>query len=73
MAGEIGQQGFIVTSGLARGIDAAAHHGALASGTIAVLANGIDEIYPPENAGLYKEIAERGLLITEMRYGTKPS
>ena len=73
LAGEIGQQGFIVTSGLARGIDAAAHHGALASGTIAVLANGIDEIYPPENAGLYKEIAERGLLITEMRYGTKPS
>lgn len=73
LAGEIGQQGFIVTSGLARGIDAAAHHGALASGTIAVLANSIDEIYPPENAGLYKEIAERGLLITEMRYGTKPS
>ena len=73
LAGEIGQQGLIITSGLARGIDAAAHHGALASGTIAVLANGIDEIYPPENAGLYKEIAERGLLITEMRYGTKPS
>ena len=73
LAGEIGLQGFIVTSGLARGIDAAAHHGALASGTIAVLASGIDEIYPPENAGLYKEIAERGLLITEMRYGTKPS
>ena len=73
LAGEIGQQGFIITSGLARGMDAAAHHGVLASGTIAVLANGIDEIYPPENAGLYKEIAERGLLITEMRYGTKPS
>ena len=58
---------------MARGIDAAAHHGSLTSGTVAVLANGIDEIYPSENAGLYRSIAEQGLLITEMRYGTKPS
>ena len=70
---EIGQQGFVIKSGLDRGIGAAAHHGALPSGTIAVLANGIDEIYPSENTGLHNESAAQGLLITEMRYGTKPS
>ena len=73
LATEIGRQDFVIISGLARGIDTAAHKGALTSGTIAVLANGIDEIYPPENAELYNAIAEQGLLITEMRYGTKPS
>ncbi|MGB1399665.1 MAG: DNA-processing protein DprA, partial [Candidatus Puniceispirillaceae bacterium] len=55
------------------GIDAAAHKGALKSGTIAVLANGIDEVYPPENAALYDRVCEQGLLITEMPYGTKPA
>ena len=56
LATEIGQQNFVVISGLARGIDAAAHKGALKSGIIAVLANGIDEVYPPENAALYNRI-----------------
>ena len=73
LATEIGQQNFVVISGLARGIDAAAHKGALKSGTIAVLANGIDEVYPPENAALYDRVCEQGLLITEMPYGTKPA
>ncbi len=63
-ASEIGRQDFVIISGLARGIEARA----LTSGTIAVLANGIDEIYPPENAELYTAIAEQGLLITEMRW-----
>ncbi len=58
---------------MARGIDRSAHEGAITSGTIAVLANGIDEIYPPENESLYHQIAEQGLLITEMPFGTKPS
>jgi len=66
--------GLVVVSGLARGIDAAAHRGALAAagGTIAVLAGGLDVPYPPENAGLAAEIAARGLLLAEMPPGTVP-
>ncbi|HYC64770.1 MAG TPA: DNA-processing protein DprA, partial [Reyranellaceae bacterium] len=66
----LGEAGFVVASGLARGIDAAAHRAALATGTVAVLAGGIDQIYPPENRGLYGEIAERGLLLSEAPLGT---
>ncbi len=62
----------VVVSGLARGIDTAAHDAALEYGTIAVLAGGIDHIYPPENAKLHAAIAERGLLVTEMPPGTIP-
>jgi DNA processing protein len=66
LAAELGERGFVVASGLARGIDAAAHRAALASGTIAAQAGGVDDIYPPENAALAAEIAERGLRLSEM-------
>jgi len=69
---QLGQQGMLVISGLARGIDAAAHEGALATGTAAVLAGGIDQIYPEENRALHEQIAERGILIAEMPVGTEP-
>ena len=73
LATEIGQQNFVVISGLARGIDGAAHKGALKSVTNAVLANGIDEVNPPENVALYDRVCEQRLLITEMACGTKPA
>ncbi len=60
-----------IVSGLARGIDAAAHNAALPN-TIAVLAGGIDNIYPPQNAHLYQKIYNQGLLIAELPLGTKP-
>ena len=63
----------VVVSGLARGIDAAAHQGAMRTGrTIAVVAGGIDQPYPPENADLQRRIAETDLLITEAPLGTVP-
>jgi len=71
-ASALGQAGFVVTSGLARGIDAAAHRAALPSGTVAVLAGGIDQTYPPQNAALQAEIASRGLLLSESPWGTPP-
>ena len=67
-----GQAGLLVVSGLARGIDTVAHEASLETGTVAVLAGGIDVIYPPENAALHGEIAERGVLVTEMSPGTVP-
>ena len=73
LATEIGEAGYTIISGLARGIDTAAHQGSLNTGTIAVLACGIDEIYPPENTELFSQIAEQGLLITETPFGTKPT
>lgn len=75
LAGELAAAGLVVTSGLARGIDAAAHAGALrASGkTVAVLGAGIDQVYPKENARLQSAILERdGLLLSEFRPGTVP-
>ena len=76
MARELGAalaaHGYLVISGLARGIDAAAHAGALEDGTAAVMAGGIDVVYPPENESLYGEIAERGLLLAEHALGTEP-
>jgi DNA processing protein len=62
----------LVVSGLARGIDAAAHEGSLPTGTAAVLAGGIDKVYPEENRALHEQIAERGVLIAEMPVGTEP-
>ena len=62
----------MIASGLARGIDAAAHEAALATGTVAVLAGGIDNIYPPENAGLQRAIGERGCLVSENPPGFVP-
>ncbi|HHN67682.1 MAG TPA: DNA-protecting protein DprA [Thermopetrobacter sp.] len=72
LAAEIGAEGYGIVSGLARGIDTAAHEAALDTGTIAVLAGGIDHVYPRENARLMQAIGERGLLITEMTPGTTP-
>ncbi|MBI1326844.1 MAG: DNA-protecting protein DprA [Alphaproteobacteria bacterium] len=65
LARDMGEAGYTVVSGLARGIDTAAHEGSLKTGTVAVLAGGLDVIYPPENDKLYKAIADKGLLITE--------
>ena len=60
IAAELGKAGYVVVSGLARGVDAAAHRGGLATGTIAVLAGGLDQPYPPQNLKLHDDIADRG-------------
>jgi len=72
LARELGEAGYVVASGLARGVDAAAHLAAVESGTIAVLAGGVDVIYPAENAGLAADIARRGLLLSEQPMGMAP-
>ncbi len=72
LAADLGRAGMVVVSGLARGIDAAAHEGALATGTVAVMAGGLDVIYPPENAGLYADLVATGAAISEMPAGTQP-
>ena len=69
LASELGQGGHVIVSGLARGIDAAAHEGALPTGTVAVLGGGVDDIYPPEHAGLYRRIAETGCVVSESEPG----
>ena len=69
---ELCELGFVITSGLARGIDTIAHKSALNTGTIAVLAGGLDIIYPQENAALMAQIAEQGLIATEMPMGMTP-
>ncbi len=69
---EIGAKGLVIISGLARGIDTEAHKASLNSGTIAVIAGGINNIYPPENKDLYAEIRERGVIITEQAFGVSP-
>lgn len=61
-----------VVSGMARGIDTAAHEGAINGATIAVLAGGVDNIYPKENTALYEQICQRGLVVSEMPPGTTP-
>ena len=68
----LGAAGAVVVSGLARGIDSAAHDGALDSGTIGVIAGGIDVVYPPENEDRQRAIAERGLLVAEQPPGVEP-
>lgn len=72
LAGQLGAAGFTLVSGLARGIDTAAHEGALASGTIACVAGGPDIAYPPENAALQAQIAADGLLLAELPPGAEP-
>lgn len=72
LAADLGRAGYVVASGLARGIDTAAHQGALASGTVAVMAGGVDVVYPPENEGLWRDIAETGAVVSEMPVGVQP-
>tara|TARA_B100001939_G_scaffold299880_1_gene275539 strand:+ start:40821 stop:41954 length:1134 start_codon:yes stop_codon:yes gene_type:complete len=72
MAQALGQAGYVLISGMARGIDAAVHEGALSSGTVAVLAGGVDVPYPRENEPLYHQIRETGLLLSEMPLGIQP-
>jgi DNA processing protein len=72
LAHDLGQHDLVVISGLARGIDSAAHDGALESGTIGVIAGGIDNFYPPENEQRQKALYERGLVVAEMPPGTEP-
>lgn len=73
LASDLGARGYTVVSGLARGIDAAAHRASLGTGTVAVLAGGLDRIYPEQNLPLAREIvAEGGALLTEMPLGWEP-
>ncbi|MET0359734.1 MAG: DNA-processing protein DprA [Pararhizobium sp.] len=73
IARDVGRAGYTIISGLARGIDTAAHRASLDTGTIAVLAGGIDKPYPPENVPLLDEITEgQGLAISEMPFGWEP-
>lgn len=69
---DLGSGGQIVVSGLARGIDAAAHAGAIESGTIACVAGGVDNIYPPENTALYHRIKSEGCIVAESPLGMEP-
>jgi len=73
LAHELGEAGYIVVSGLARGIDAAAHLAALPFGTIAVQAGGVDIMYPAENTRLAEDIAKQGLRISEQPMGLQPT
>jgi DNA processing protein len=72
LAAELGEAGLVVASGLARGVDAAAHAAALATGTVAAHAGGVDVPYPPENAELAARIAAEGLILSEMPVGHAP-
>ena len=72
ISNQLGRNNFIVSSGMARGIDTAAHLGALKNGTIAVLAGGVDHIYPKSNTNLYKQICEQGVIISELECGFVP-
>jgi DNA processing protein len=72
LARDLGEAGYVVVSGLARGIDALAHEAALETGTVAVQAGGLDVLYPTENAELAKRIGKAGLRLSEMPFGLQP-
>ncbi len=72
LAHDLGREGLVVVSGLARGIDSAAHDGALESGTIGIVAGGIDVFYPPENQDRQEALLAQGLVLAEMPPGTEP-
>ena len=72
LAHDLGQAGDCIVSGLARGIDAAAHQAALETGTIAILAGGLKTIYPPEHKALTAFIAQKGLLLSEQPLNLRP-
>jgi DNA processing protein len=65
IAAELGQAGLVIASGMARGIDGAAHEGSLPTGTVAVLGGGVDDIYPPDHASLYARIVAEGCVVSE--------
>ncbi len=73
LAGRIGAGGYVVASGLARGIDDAAHRGSLATGTVAVLAGGVNLPYPRENQAVWADVCERGAVVSEHPVGTVPT
>ena len=72
-AKDLGEAGFVILSGLARGIDRASHIGSLATGSVGISGCGIDIAYPRENADLYEEMMQSGLILTEYPPGTNPS
>lgn len=72
LASQLGDADLVVISGLARGIDGASHQAALATGTIAVVAGGLDVVYPPEHDDLHKRVGELGCIVSEMPPGFKP-
>jgi DNA processing protein len=72
LAAGLGEEGVVVVSGMARGIDAAAHLGSLDTGSVAVVAGGADIVYPEENRGLYDALCERGVVVAELPLGTEP-
>lgn len=72
LAADIAQAGYTIWSGMARGIDTAAHTSAINQSTVAVVAGGIDVIYPRENTGLHAEIVKNGAIVSEMPPGTEP-
>jgi DNA processing protein len=72
LARDLGEAGFVVVSGLARGIDTAAHEASVVTGTVAVLAGGQDEVYPPQNAPLLERMLEHGVALSEMPFGWAP-
>lgn len=71
LAAQLSEVGWVVVSGMARGVDAAAHAGALPGGTVAVLGGGVDDIYPAEHAALHAEIADRGCVVSESPMGAR--
>lgn len=72
IAFELGKNSIITVSGMARGVDAAVHESSIISGTIAVIAGGIDHVYPKENSDLYRVISHQGLLVSETPFGVPP-
>ena len=72
LARDLGEAGFVVVSGLARGVDTSAHEASTATGTVAVLAGGLDEVYPPQNTPLLHRLLEQGAAISEMQLGLAP-
>lgn len=72
LAADLGARGYVVASGFARGVDAAAHKATLDTGAVAVMAGGVDHIYPKENAALHAEMIEKGLILSEAPIGLAP-
>lgn len=72
MAADLGEENITIVSGLAKGVDAAAHRGSLKTGTVAIIAGGINHVYPAENADLYRKIFKQGVIVSEHRFGAAP-